>query len=111
MGDIHLHELRCALEKKGWRLVSEEEGDGYRISAVWRIQRSTRAEPLELLFNGLDDLRTLPLEQAYGCEIKDRHEVSLYFGSMKEFRNALPNFTSALDGVEHDAIKPSNKIT
>lgn len=105
MGDTHLHELRNALEGNGWSLVTEEEGDGYRISAVWRIQRSTRIEPTQLLFEGLDDLRTLPIEQAYACEVKGRKDVSLYFGSMKEFRKALPKFISALDTVELHATK------
>jgi hypothetical protein len=104
MGDTHLDELRNALEQKGWNVVSQEDGDDYRISAVWRIQRSTRAEPTNLLFAGLDDMRTLPIEQAYACEVQGRKDVSLYFGSMKEFRKALPGFIAALDHVERDAI-------
>lgn len=104
MGDSHLHELRRALEGKGWKLISQDEGDGYRISGIWGVQRSTRAEPTRILFDGLDDLRALPIEQAYACRVEGRKDVLLYFGSMKEFRKALPGFISALDRVEDDQI-------
>jgi hypothetical protein len=105
MGDTHQQELRTALEEKGWRVISQEEGDGYRISGVWRIQRSTRLPPTQILFQGLDDMRTLPVEQAYACEIKDHKGIGLYFGSMKEFRKALPAFVRALDMLESNDIK------
>ena len=105
MGDTHLHELKIALEEKGWRLISQEEGDGYRISGVWRIQRSTRVRPTEILFEGLDDMRTLPVEQAYACEVKEHKDISLYFGSMKEFRKALPAFVHSLDALETNEPK------
>jgi hypothetical protein len=105
MGDTHLSELKTALEEKGWRLISRDEGDGYRISAVWRIQRSTRIPPTEILFAGLDDMRTLPVERAYGCEVKDHKDIGLYFGSTKEFRKALPAFVHALDALETNETK------
>ncbi len=105
MGDTHLNELETALEQKGWRLISREEGDGYRISGVWRIQRSTRVPPTEILFAGLDDMRTLPVEQAYACEVKDHKDISLYFGSTKEFTKALPAFVRALDALETNETK------
>ncbi len=105
MSDTHLHELRTALEQRNWHLISQEEGDGYRISGVWRIQRSTRVPPTEIVFEGLDDLRTLPVERAYACEVKDHKEIGLYFGSMKEFRRALPAFVRALDMLETNETK------
>jgi hypothetical protein len=105
MGDTHLHELKVALEEKGWHLISQEEGDGYRISGVWRIQRSTRMHPAEIVFAGLDDMRTLPVERAYACEVKDHKDIGLYFGSMKEFRKALPAFLHALDTLETNKTK------
>ena|SRR5258708_18836394 len=102
MGDTHLNEMRKALERKGWNILSEEEGDGYRISRVWRIRRSTRAETTELLFDGMDDLQVLPVERAYGCHAAGRESLSIYFGSMKEFRKALPEFVSRLDSLEDE---------
>jgi hypothetical protein len=105
MGDTHLNELRTGLEEKGWRLISRGEGDGYRISEVWRIQRSTRIGPTEIVFDGLDDMRTLPVERAYACEVKDHKDIGLYFGAMKEFRKALPAFLRALDTLEANETK------
>ena len=105
MGDTHLDELRTALEQKGWRLLSQQDGDGYRISGVWRIQRSTRIGLTEILFEGFDDMRTLPVEQSYACEVKGHKELGLYFGSMKEFRKALPAFVRALDVLEKNETK------
>ena|SRR5438132_8935710 len=100
MGDTHFDELRKALERRGWKVISEEDGDGYRISRVWRIQRSSRAEVTDILFEGFDDLQVLPMPQAYACRVKDRKDISIYFGSMKEFRKALPGFISGLDILE-----------
>jgi hypothetical protein len=100
VGDTHLKELRTALEQKGWRVISQEEGDGYRISGAWCIQRSTRIEPTQVLFEGSDDMAVLPVERAYACAVKDHKEIGLYFGSMKQFRKALPEFIRALDELE-----------
>src|SRR5215468_10929169 len=105
MGDTHLNELRTAIEQKGWHLLSGEEGDGYRICGAWRIQRRTRVPPTEILFEGLDDMRTLPVERAYACAVKGHENIGLYFGSMKEFRKALPAFVRALDTLETNETK------
>ncbi len=102
MGDTHLNELRRALQDKGWRVLSEREGDGYKISRAWQIQRSTTAAVTELLFDGLDDLQVLPIERAYACHVAGRRSVSIYFGSMKEFWKALPTFMSRLDSLENE---------
>jgi hypothetical protein len=110
MGNTHLRELQQALEQRGWTLVSEEGGDGYRTSGVWRIQRSTRAGIIELHFEGLDDLKVLPITKSYGCHAKGSENTSLYFGSMKEFRKVLPTFLSAMDALE-DKNKIANKPT
>jgi hypothetical protein len=100
VSDAHLKELRTPLEQNGWRVLLEKEGDDYRISGLWCIQRSTRVEPTEILFQSLDDMRTLPVERAYACAVKNHEEVGLYFGSMAEFRKALPAFVRALDGLQ-----------
>jgi hypothetical protein len=102
VGDTHLNELRLALEDRGWRVSSEREGDGYKISRAWQIQRSTKAAVTELLFDGQDDLQVLPIERAYACHVAGRKNLSIYFGSMKEFRKALPTFMSGLDSLEDE---------
>lgn len=61
-----------------------------------------------IAFEGLDDLVTLPLEQSYGCYVRGRESVSLYFGRRGEndskrkriWQNDLMRF---VNGLEHEA--------
>ena len=81
MSQEHLHDLENTLTRRGWRIVAVLPGDSYSISATWEIQRSTRQPSLFIDFDGLDiDGYCRPLERAYGCEVRGRPEVSLYFG-------------------------------
>jgi hypothetical protein len=47
----------------------------------------------------------MPVERAHACEVKDHQNIGLYFGSMKEFRKALPAFVHALDALETNETK------
>lgn len=76
----HLEELRTSLEKRGWRFVAELPGDDRSISASWKFVRSSPDDVLIIDFNGLDDMETLPIEAAYGCSVRDRNGLGLYFG-------------------------------
>lgn len=100
MGDIHLKQLRNLLEKCHWRFVAEKPGDGYRISGVWEIVRPDGSNPLSLHFNGLDDLRTLPMEQSYACFIKEHPEIDLYFGKIsRSWKDNLSEFADKLKAL------------
>lgn len=79
MAQWHLDELEQALSKRGWRLVARLQGDGYRVSVTWQLERGNDARKIFVDFDGLDDLRTLPLEQSYGCQQRGTSN-SLYFG-------------------------------
>lgn len=79
----HLDELRNALERKGWRVVTELPGDDYAISASWEIQRSGDPHKPVIDFSGLDDMQTLPVDQSYGCEVRDT-DISLHFSRRGE---------------------------
>lgn len=78
MATWHLTELRAALEKHGWLLVAELPGDDYAISGTWELQRSGDPRTLHLDFEGLDDMRTLPLAESYACRVRGTGH-SLYF--------------------------------
>jgi len=79
MADWHLTDLRAALERRGWRFEGELPGDDYRISATWSFARSGKpAQALLIDFDGLDDIRTLPLNESYGCSARGTTH-SLYF--------------------------------
>ena len=78
MARWHLDELRAALERRGWNIVVVE-GDDYRISGTWQLRRSNDLRIVLVDFEGLDDLKTLPLEQSYACRVRGTAN-SLYFG-------------------------------
>jgi hypothetical protein len=76
MADWHLEELRAALDRRGWRCVELPGNDG--ISATWELRRAGDDRVLQIDFEGLDDLRTLPLAESYACKLRET-DVSLYF--------------------------------
>jgi hypothetical protein len=80
MADWHLDELRAALEKRGWSCV-ELPGNDYEVSATWQLSRPRDARVLHIDFDGLDDMKTLPLEHSYGCNLREAAERDrgLYF--------------------------------
>ncbi len=101
MAEWHLKNLENGLMRRGWRIVAVHDGDGYRISASWSIQRSTRHAPLYIDFDGLDETGCLPVEQSYGCSIRDRKDSSLYFGKPgKRWRLELSAFLDRCDDAE-----------
>jgi hypothetical protein len=99
MAEGHLRELREALSRKGWRVVAEYPGDDYRVSGSWEIQRSTRAAPILIDFSGLDDMVCLPMPESYGCAIRGRTDLALYFGKGRRSRweSDLRVFVESLD--------------
>lgn len=78
MAEWHLRGLRNAIEQKGWR-IAEHPGDGNAVSACWEIQRSTGEPSLFIIFEWQDDLRTLPIEESFGCHVREHQTVNLYF--------------------------------
>jgi len=109
MAQWHLDQLREALERRGWRLKSETPGDGYRIAGSWAMER-VGVPPGQLIidFEGLDDMKTLPVIESYACTVRgSRH--SLYFRRKGEGASpARERWTSELSafvaGVDAHAI-------
>jgi hypothetical protein len=97
----HLEALEQALARKGWRVLAVHPGNDYDISATWEIQRSTSEPSLFIDFRGLDDVECLPLEQSYGCQVRGRHSLSLYFRPINKSRQLweqdLARFVRSLD--------------
>ena len=79
MAEWHLKELRNAIERSGWRFVAEHQSDDLYLSASWEFKRSEKAPVLWIDFGGIDDLRTLPIEESYGCHARNRPDHGLYF--------------------------------
>jgi hypothetical protein len=102
MAQWHLDELASSLESDGWRIVKTENGDGYRIAASWTIQRYGN-QTLIVDFDGLDDMVTLPLEEAYACKVRGT-AVSLYFGRRGDrthWSTTLAEFISSIDQLKY----------
>ena len=102
----HLRDIRLALESRGWVILRERPGDGYGIPGTWEIQRSTRIPPLLIDFEGLDDMVCLPVDQSYGCGIRN-HGPGLYFRKQKSrnlWRDEVEQLVSRLDSLESELV-------
>jgi hypothetical protein len=67
MSEVHLDNLRNALEKSHWVVTLELDGNDYDISAIWVVSRPDGTAIRNIEFEGLDDMETLPIEKSYGC--------------------------------------------
>ena len=98
MAAWHLEQLRGALVKRGWS-CAELSGDGYRVSAVWELRRPRDDRTLHLEFEALDDLRTLPIDESYGCTLRE-NGVGLYFRRQRStelWQEEVAEFVKALE--------------
>ena len=50
-------------------------GDDYAISGTWECRRAGDARVLLLDFEGLDDMKTLPLAESYACRARGTGHV------------------------------------
>ncbi len=97
MAEWHLSELENEIQQIGWKIISRQEGDGIRISASWVIKRGSVQQ---IDFNGLDDLKVLPLKKSYGCEVKNS-DISVYFYKKgKQWEKNLATFISSLNKLK-----------
>lgn len=95
----HLDELRNALYQNNWFILTQQQGNDYDVSAIWQIAHHyVPTQSLTVVFNGLDDLNVLPIEQSYGCQIAENGALQLYFGknNMVVWRQDLQNFIKQL---------------
>ncbi len=97
MSQIHLSDLRHTLERSSWQIAEELPGDGYAISATWLVQRPDGSFPFHIDFHCLDELKTLPIEQAHACSVRENKEISAYFARKgRTWPDELARFVSDL---------------
>ena len=60
-------------------MVQEQPGNDVNISAVWRVARPDGSHPFHLEFQGTDELRVRPLEEAFGVHVREAREIGAYF--------------------------------
>ena len=101
MSKSHLKDLRNAIEASHWRIAEVLPGDDYRISASWVLVRPDGSGRLHLDFEGIDDLRSLPIEQSCGCQVREVPERGLYFARIKRsWKDELSGFVTRLRGLQ-----------
>jgi hypothetical protein len=84
MADWHLKGLRDAMESSGWRFVAEHASDHLYVSASWEFEGNKNEPHIFIDFEGIDDLRTLPIDESYACHVRNNRSLSLYFGRKGE---------------------------
>ena len=105
MSAPHLRDLENALIRRGWQLVAAHLGDDYRVSATWELRRNG-SESVLIDFAGMgpDGDRCLTLDESYGCEVRGKTGISLYFRrvnrSRELWRRELADFVQRLDDVD-----------
>jgi hypothetical protein len=106
MAEWHLTELRNELEKKGWRIIAEHPSPNLYISGSWEVQRNPSMASIFIDFEGIDDLNTLPMNESYGCNIRNHEPSGLYFSKRGEksdsnkrkiWKSNLTDFVKQLD--------------
>ena len=99
MSAFHLDELKKALEKHHWVVVAESEGDDYKISSFWHVERPDGSQGFKLAFDGLHESGVLPVEKSYACHIERNPEISLYFSKPgTKWKESLNSFMEQVAG-------------
>ena len=114
MAQWHSDDLENALKRRGWEIVSRQEGDDARVAGTWAIQRSRKIAPLLSDFDGFNVKETLPIatvtmERSYGCNVRHNSLIGLYFsrkGDKSSSHRAarkenLSDFVAQLDDLEN----------
>ena len=98
----HIEDLRKKLNEHYWE-VSEE----LDISGYWVINQFYEPnKSLTLGFEGMDDLKVLPMEKSYACFVSEKPSISLYFSknNPKIWKKNLEEFVLNLNSVIFDKI-------
>jgi hypothetical protein len=100
MARWHLEVLRAALERRGWSCV-ELTSEVHGISAAWELRRSADSRVLHIDFEGIDDPRTLPVTESYGCHVREQRQLSLYFRRQRTLEIWNRELVAFVDGLEN----------
>jgi hypothetical protein len=80
MAEWHLQDLRTGLERRGWRIISEHDGNGRDVAATWELVRSPNTSGVLIDFLALNgDGNLLPLNQSYALAVRADPTIDLYF--------------------------------
>ena len=101
MSEERLTALRNALETNHQVLISEKQGNDYDVSAIWVISRPDGKTKLHIEFDGLDDMKTLSIEESFGCSVREIPNLDLYFARInRTWDEALLKFVDDLNEID-----------
>ena len=103
----HIEDLRKKLNEHHWVISEELEGNELDISGYWVINQLYEPnKSLTLGFEGMDDLKVLPMEKSYACFVSEKPSVLLYFSknNPKMWKKNLEEFVLNLNSVIFDKI-------
>jgi hypothetical protein len=104
VADWHLQELERQLGRRGWEIreVRRSENDMWGRSGSWELVRGDQRLWLDFTGGDADGVITHPIEHAYGCDLRGRAGIGVYFARKKStaaWRAELDAFVTALDAV------------
>lgn len=97
MTQRHLDDLENALNRSHWIVSERLPSNNYEISGYWTICRPDGSHQTTLSFDGLDDLNTLPMDKAFGCNAKSIEGASLHFSKGSSWNQNLREFITVLE--------------
>ena len=99
VAEWHLQAIRVALAARGWVII-ERAGDGYRVAATWELRRPRDQRVLCIDFDGLDDMRTLPIEESYGCRVRGTSPGLYFRRAPNSWKSELAAFVLSVETQE-----------
>lgn len=98
--NYHIEDLRNQLHNNDWNILKELEGNDLDISGYWIIKHLHYPNKfITLAFEGMDDLKVLPVESSYACFLSENPSISLYFSknNPKAWKKKLDEFVSNME--------------
>ena len=106
MSVSHLTELRTQLERRHWRIVTENKTKTTETSLNWRISRPNGDSPLTLeftpgSFGPYGGYEHDSIEHSIACEVIDHPEIPyLYFGKFQgHYQDKVLEFVDAINSI------------
>lgn len=96
---FHIDDLETILYNNQWQILERKLGNDFDISEIWLISHLYYPNyPINIVFEGLDDLQVLPIEQSYVCYVLEDKNINLYFPkhNKNEWKKSLTIFISQI---------------
>ena len=106
MSRSHLVELRTQLERRHWKVLTENQTLTHNSPLSWTIARPNGDTPLTLEFHpgsygAHGDWQHESIDESIACQVVEYPEIShLYFGKFRgQFQKDVVAFADAIDTI------------